>query len=105
ADDVLTRCAGARSRSDSSAYAALPWHFLYFLPLPHQQGSLRPIFGSLRWTCAGPVVPPEPEKTIGGAFGFCGGMARCTRCTSSWRSPSRSTTTSVFQSYLTTRSW
>lgn len=28
-------------------YAARPWHFLYFFPLPHQQGSLRPgIFGS-----------------------------------------------------------
>ena len=26
-------------RSDSM------WHFLYFLPLPHQQGSLRPSFG------------------------------------------------------------
>src|SRR5215471_18812995 len=22
-----------------------PWHFLYFLPLPHGQGWLRPIFG------------------------------------------------------------
>ena len=26
------------------AYA--PWHFLYFLPLPHQQGSLRPTRGA-----------------------------------------------------------
>jgi len=27
-----------------------PWHFLYFFPLPHGQGSLRPTFSSLRWT-------------------------------------------------------
>src|SRR5687767_14210892 len=25
-----------------------PWHFLYFLPLPHGHGSLRPTFGSGR---------------------------------------------------------
>src|SRR5690606_31091206 len=32
-----------------SAYAAVwPQHFLYFLPLPQGQGSLRPIFGSSR---------------------------------------------------------
>ena len=29
-------------------YAAAPQHCLYFLPLPHGQGSLRPTFGSLR---------------------------------------------------------
>jgi hypothetical protein len=23
----------------------IPWHFLYFLPDPHGQGSLRPTFG------------------------------------------------------------
>ena len=27
-----------------------PWHFLYFLPLPHGHGSLRPTFGSSRRT-------------------------------------------------------
>ncbi len=27
-----------------------PWHFLYFLPDPHGQGSLRPTFGWLRVT-------------------------------------------------------
>ena len=26
-----------------------PWHFLYFLPLPQGQGSLRPTFSSVRW--------------------------------------------------------
>src|SRR5438094_8124802 len=31
-------------------YTAAPWHFLYFFPEPHGQGSLRPTFGSLRTT-------------------------------------------------------
>src|SRR5215211_3707840 len=31
-------------------HAAAPWHFLYFFPLPHGQGSLRPTFGSSRRT-------------------------------------------------------
>jgi len=31
-------------------YTAAPWHFLYFLPEPQWQGSLRPIF-SPRTTC------------------------------------------------------
>ncbi len=30
------------------AQSAAPWHFLYFLPLPQWQGSLRPSFGSAR---------------------------------------------------------
>ncbi len=29
-------------------FTAAPQHFLYFLPLPQGQGSLRPILGSLR---------------------------------------------------------
>ena len=38
----------ARSRRlIRSAYASLPWQCLYFLPLPHGQGSLRPTFGTL----------------------------------------------------------
>lgn len=32
-----------------------PWHFLYFLPLPQGQGSLRPVFGPLRGRA--PSVP------------------------------------------------
>ena len=27
------------------AYASFPWQFLYFLPLPQGQGSLRPTLG------------------------------------------------------------
>src|SRR5512146_2242312 len=83
-------------------YAAAPWHFLYFFPDPHGQGSLRPTFGSL---CLTVCVdgPPEPEKNIGCCLGACG-SERCTRCASRC-SPSRSTTTSIFQRNLTTRSW
>src|SRR5512140_2247710 len=56
-------------------YAAAPWHFLYFFPLPHGHGSLRPTLGSSRRTVftaassppvrAGlgpPRSPPEPKK-------------------------------------------
>jgi hypothetical protein len=32
--------------SQAANYAATPWHFLYFLPLPHGHGSLRPTFGA-----------------------------------------------------------
>src|SRR5690606_8698294 len=28
----------------AASHAASPWHFLYFLPLPHEHGSLRPTF-------------------------------------------------------------
>src|SRR5690606_35454115 len=36
-----------------------PWHFLNFLPLPHQHGSFRPIFGSSRRTVlTGASSPP-----------------------------------------------
>src|SRR5882757_9668120 len=29
-------------------YASVPWHFLYFFPEPHGQGSLRPTFSPVR---------------------------------------------------------
>ena len=38
------------------ACALAPWHFLYFLPLPHGHGSLRPTFGSSRLTVLIDVV-------------------------------------------------
>src|SRR5436190_9388475 len=38
--------------------AAAPWHFLYFLPLPHGHGSLRPTFGSSRLTVLITSSPP-----------------------------------------------
>src|SRR3954453_14076397 len=48
--------------SSGGCYA--PWHFLYFLPEPHQQGSLRPILSrSALTTVSGfspePPLPPE----------------------------------------------
>ena len=44
----------------------MPWHFLYFLPLPHGHGSFRPTLGSSRRTvCTGASSPP----TRGGAAG------------------------------------
>src|SRR6188472_1017702 len=39
-------------------YAAAPWHFLYFFPLPHGQGSFRPTLFPSRFTCCG--APPSP---------------------------------------------
>src|ERR1700716_2982989 len=44
----------ASSGRRDGAYA--PWHFLNFLPLPHQQGSLRPTWCSsstMRWCTTG----------------------------------------------------
>src|SRR5215203_3380234 len=38
--------------------AATPWHFLYFFPLPHGQGSFRPTFGSSRRTVWWPASSP-----------------------------------------------
>src|SRR4029453_12775775 len=39
-----------------------PWHFLYFLPDPHQQGSLRPILSrSLVTRCCVATAPPPPS--------------------------------------------
>ena len=39
-------------------YAAAPWHFLYFLPLPHGQGALRGTL-SLNACCGFPACPPS----------------------------------------------
>ena len=36
------------------------WHFLYFLPLPHGHGSLRPTRGPLR--TAAPAPAPRPRR-------------------------------------------
>src|SRR3954466_14258936 len=85
-------------------HAAVPWHFLYFLPEPQGQGSLRPTFGSRRLTVSC-CTPCESLKTRFCFRAFGGGRARCTRSRSTASSPSRSTTTSIFQRYLTTWSW
>src|SRR5262245_29648795 len=49
--------------------AATPWHFLYFLPLPHGRGSLRPTFGSSRRTGRARASSPP---TRGGTAGRVG---------------------------------
>src|SRR5438874_10465467 len=46
-----------------------PWHFLYFLPDPHGQGSLRPTFAPARTgfgasACAGPVRSEEHTSEL-----------------------------------------
>src|SRR5262249_56041470 len=38
------------------------WHFLYFLPLPHGQGSLRPTRGIARTGSPPPLPPPPPPR-------------------------------------------
>src|SRR5437762_1112480 len=51
----------ARKRSFRAA-AQAPWHFLNFLPLPHQHGSLRPMFSRSDLTIGfgAPAVVVEP---------------------------------------------
>src|SRR5690349_13953437 len=90
-------------QSALSRYAALmPWHFLYFLPEPQGQGSLRPTLACWRLTGAAASFGPV---YITCSFGRGGGRARETRCDSS-RSDSRPPpASSIFQSTLTTRSW
>src|SRR3972149_6170626 len=50
--------------------AAAPWHFLYFLPLPQGQGSLRPTF----WATAAAGAPRATAwPAAGGRAGALGG--------------------------------
>src|SRR5262245_17649194 len=42
------------------------WHFLYFLPLPHGHGSLRPTRGNAR-TGAGPICEGRPDTALAGS--------------------------------------
>ena len=47
ADQHLVECRGVHHQRLGRAvieHQVAPWHFLYFLPLPHGQGSLRPTF-------------------------------------------------------------
>src|SRR3954466_2921124 len=73
---VGPRTFGWRSASGG---AQAPWHFLYFLPEPHQHGSLRPIcsFSSTRRCCTAagmgacgssastPYAPTSPPYALG----------------------------------------
>ena len=64
---------------------ALPWHFLYFLPLPQGQGSLRPTLGSVAPHGAGLAVAVGRRRWPRGGCGCrrrrtrssCGGARRC----------------------------
>src|SRR5437868_5476462 len=47
-----------------SAAPQAPWHFLYFFPEPHQQGSLRPIFGLRAPAADAPAAAPTPAATV-----------------------------------------
>src|SRR5437764_6145307 len=63
-------------------YAVTPQHFLYFLPEPHGQGSLRPTLAAPRTTCWGllPLVAPAIRACSSSRF-----LRR-------WNSSSRSST-------------
>src|SRR5262249_9047507 len=63
---VGRRPAGVPRRRSHPGHAAAPWHFLYFFPLPHGQGSLRPTFGSSRRTC---LIGASSPPTRGGGCG------------------------------------
>ena len=52
----------AQSVSATATHAAAPWHFLYFLPLPQGQGSLRPTFGSSRLTVLTALVAADARR-------------------------------------------
>src|SRR5215831_6957773 len=54
-----SRSPSAEVATPSFHYYA-PWHFLYFFPDPHGQGSLRPTFSSPRTTCCTCWVSPAP---------------------------------------------
>ena len=49
----------AKEGGGSAPYFSAPWHFLYFLPLPQGQGSLRPTFLPVR-RCVGWFDAPAP---------------------------------------------
>src|SRR5207247_2405718 len=44
-------------------YATLPQQFLYFFPLPHGHGSLRPTFGNERRIGRSIDTPPAPSPS------------------------------------------
>src|SRR5260370_21932703 len=51
---------GVSGKGDVVPLAYFPWHLLYFLPDPHQQGSLRP-------SLAAPASRPAPAAAPTGA--------------------------------------
>ena len=69
---AIVRCP-CRARPTVTSGDHAPWHFLYFFPLPHGQGSLRPTFGSSRFTwridvvAAGARRPRRVAAALGAA--------------------------------------
>ena|ERR1043165_5752495 len=64
---LVTRLLGSRhvlsyetGRQMDRPYEFTPQHFLYFLPDPQGQGSLRPTFAPLRTRCCTGWYSPEP---------------------------------------------
>src|SRR5687767_14374337 len=56
----------------------MPWHFLYFLPLPHGHGSLRPTLGSSRRMVLMTSSPPARAGVgLADADGEGGAAALC----------------------------
>src|SRR5262245_23042752 len=53
---------GVRSSSIRPPDQFVPWHFLYFLPLPQGHGSLRPTLGPSRLTVWTVSVPPSASR-------------------------------------------
>ena len=65
--DTLARASPLGWQGRSAGYSPAPWHCLYFLPLPHGHGSLRPTFGTSRRTGCG-----RPAAAAAGRAGDAG---------------------------------
>lgn len=51
----------ASSTTNYPRYCSIPWHFLYFFPLPQGHGSFRPTFSPVR-RCDGWLPSPPPDR-------------------------------------------
>src|ERR1035437_6561763 len=63
-DSLCTRRLGGNS------YGQAPQHFLYFLPLPQGQGSLRPTLAPERTTCWTCISPDPAMRACSSSFFF-----------------------------------
>src|ERR1700688_136865 len=60
----------ARATAARETYEFAPQHFLYFLPLPQGQGSLRPTFSPERTTCWTCMSPAPAIRACSSSFFF-----------------------------------
>ena len=67
----MGRTLAPRIEVDVQAAPAAPWHFLYFLPDPHGQGSLRPTLAVLRFTVVIPPLAVTPDLERDAAAKIC----------------------------------